>query len=246
MVQLGQHFKSVDGRNRSDWERLQRQFAKKRVDQDRREKLEDRLDDQMVALAADVVMATELQIQQFNAKLDSYDQATVIALMENQELLDLANARIDDLLARAYVMDDGRRVFKTMDGTQVFDEFGVEVMPDELDFDLIGPERPVHEVFLVEIDTREQLQNTRGQLLEFQEKLDETREQAANGEYSVADLEEMDAELMDMIPPSARANVPGMEAPAAAPELSAAFAKPAAPAQMQNAGASAPAPVPFQ
>jgi len=244
MVQLGEHFRTADGRNRSDWERLQRQFAQKRVEQERREKHEDRLDDQMAALAAEVVMATELQLEQFAAKLDTYDQATVVALMENQERLDAVQARISLMLDQAYVHDDGRRLFKTEDGTQVFDEFGEELSADEIDFDLIGPDRPTWEAYSAERALENDLVAERTEILDFQEQIDAAREQVAEGEISEADLEALDAELLDIMPTAVRANVPGMEMPDVAPELPASFSKSATPPQTSSVGVTAPTPVP--
>lgn len=246
MVQLGQHFKSVDGRDRSDWKRLQHQFAKKRLDQERKDKLENRLDDNIAALAVEVIMATELQIQQFQIKLTSYDAATVTALMDNQERLDAVNLQMSVLLDQAYVLEDGRRVFKTEDGTQVFDEHGEEVGADVVDPASIGDEHPTWESYQTLRLEKSQIEVERTEILEFQERLDDAREQTADGQISEVDLEALEADLADMMPASVRANVPGMEAPAAAPELSASFAKPAAPAQMQIAGASAPALTPIQ
>lgn len=246
MVQLGEHFRTVDGRNRSDWERLQRQFAQKRVEQERREKHEDRLDDQMVALAAEVVMATELQLEQFTAKLDAYDQATVVALMENQERLDAVQARISLMLDQAYVHEDGRRLFKTEDGTQVFDEFGEELSADEIDFDLIGPDRPTWEAYSAERALENDLVAERTEILEFQERVDAAREQIAEGEISEADLEALDAELMDIMPTAVRTHVPGMEMPEAAPELAVSFARSSTTPQMSNAGIATPALTPIQ
>lgn len=78
-------------------------------------------------------MATPTQVEEFEIKLDSYDEAIVTALMENQELLDAVRNEITAMLSQAYVLEDGRRVFKTEDGTQVFDEFGTEVQADEVD-----------------------------------------------------------------------------------------------------------------
>ena len=68
-------------------------------------------------------VATDMQIQEFEAKLDRYEAATVAALIENQERLDVVTAQMIVLLDQTYVLEDGRRVFKTEDGTQVFDEF---------------------------------------------------------------------------------------------------------------------------
>lgn len=246
MVQLGEHFRTVDGRNRSDWERLQRQFAQKRVEQERREKHEDRLDDQMAALAVEVIMATELQLKQFSAKLDTYDEATVVALMENQERLDAVQARISLMLDQAYVHEDGRRLFKTEDGTQVFDEFGEELSAEEIDFDLIGAERPTWEAYSAERALENDLMAERAEILEFQEQVDAAREQVAEGDISEADLEALDAELMDIMPTAVRAHVPGMELPEPAPELSGAFERSVSTPQMQNAGAFAPVLTPIQ
>ena len=41
------------------------------------------------------------------------------------------------MLAKAYVLDDGRRVFETADGARVYDEFGEFVPPEIIDPDLI-------------------------------------------------------------------------------------------------------------
>lgn len=70
-----------------------------------------------MAVAAAEVAATEIQIRQFNAKLDVYDQATVDALMENQRLREAVQAKMDAMLDRAFVVEDGRRVFKSADGS---------------------------------------------------------------------------------------------------------------------------------
>ena len=139
--------------------------------------------------------------------------------MENQELLDAVNARIEDMLSRAYVMEDGRRMFKTDDGTQVFDEFGTEVSRDELDFDLIGDERPTSEAYETLVENRGQLEAERTEILEFQEKADAAREQIADGEISEDDLAELDADLLDAMPDVVRGNVSGLEPREPAPNL---------------------------
>lgn len=145
MSQLGEHFGSDDRSRHSEWLQHQQWFIKARRDHERKEEAADNLQDDILALAAEVILATEIQIEEFKVKLDAYDEATIIALMENQEQLDAINAQLLSMLERAYVMDDGRRVFKTEDGTQVFDEFANEVTCDELDFDLISPDSPTWE-----------------------------------------------------------------------------------------------------
>lgn len=245
MLQLGDHFRSVDGRRRSDWERIQRRFARQRYENERREKLEDRLEDNAAAFATGMVVATQMQIEAFELKLDRYEEATVAALIENQEQLDAVNARIFAMLDQAYVLDDGRRVFRTEDGTQVFDEFGEEVGPDEIDPAMIGDEFPTWEAFQPLLTERNALDAERAQLLDFQEQLDEARDRIAEGDISEAELNELDAELAELAPPAVRSRVPGMEISDRVPELSASFAKSTTIPQAPSAGMAEPAPTPM-
>ena len=246
MVNLGEHFASDDRSRHSEWLRQQQWFIKARQDNQRRDTIEDKAEQNVSAFASAVVVATAMQIEEFEIRLDSYDEATVIALMENQELLDAVNARIDALLAQAYVMEDGRRVFKTEDGTQVFDETGVEIEASVLDPNLIGRDRPTWEAFSAEKDTQQALVVERTEILEFQEMADAAREQIAEGEISEADLEALDAELLDMMPASVRDYVPGLEPATPAPDVTVDVTNPTVVPPTQNAEASAPAPMPFQ
>ena len=210
MVAIREHFRSEGQGRESEWARQRKWFIKARHDHQRREEIADKHEDGVAALAAETVMATQAQIERFEVKLDSYDQATVAALMENQELLDAVQDRISDMLAQAYVMEDGRRVFGTEDGTQVFDEFGVEVGADELDPLLVGDQHPTWEAYAAERASEQALIAERGEILEFQERLDAAREQVAEGDITVSDLEELDAELLDIMPDSVRAHA-GLE-----------------------------------
>lgn len=248
MIQLGEHFASEDRSRHSEWLRQQRWFIKSRQDNERREDIQVKQGDDFAAFASEVIMATATQLKAFEVKLDTYDHATVAALMENQELLDAVNDRIDAMLARAHVMEDGRRVFKTEDGMQVFDEFGGEVAAEELDPAAISNDRPTWEAYSAEQETKQALTTERAQIIEFQEKLDSAREQIAEGEISETDLEALDAELLETMPDAVRAHVPDLEPRAVVPDLTAQFRAPAAipAAQTQSAEASAPAPAPFQ
>ena len=75
-------------------------------------------------LASSVILATEIEVQEFQAKLDIYDEVTVKALMENQKALDAINAEIEEKFKDSHVMDDGRKVLKSKDGTWAIDEEG--------------------------------------------------------------------------------------------------------------------------
>jgi len=247
MVQLGEHFAS-EGRSRhSEWLRQQRWFIKAQQDHKRREEVLERQEDSLSALGSEAIIATQMQIDAFEVRLNSYDEATVLALMENQELLDAVNDRINAMLARAYVMEDGRRVFRTEDGTQVFDEFGGEVGEAELHPDQIDPSLPSWEAFSSEIGQLQELQAERTDILDFQERVDAAHEQIAGGEISEADLDALDADLLAMMPPAVRSHIPDLEPQGTVPDLMAQFRAPSAvPSDhMQNAEASAPAPIPF-
>lgn len=79
------------------------------------------------------LLASDRQITAFRVKLDRYDEKTVEALMENRVALEEVQKRLDDMLGKAHVLPDGRRVFKTQDGTRVFDETGLELKADVID-----------------------------------------------------------------------------------------------------------------
>ncbi|MBM1624815.1 hypothetical protein JQV18_06110 [Sulfitobacter mediterraneus] len=242
---MSEQFASEGPGRESEWARQRRWFIKARHDHQRREEMADRLDDSASALSAAVSIASEVQIREFKVKLDTYDSATVEALMENQQLLDATRERIGAMLDRAYVMEDGRRVFKTEDGTQVFDEHGVEVGSDELDPSLIGNERPKWEAFSADKTTELGLINERTEILEFQEKVDAARERV-DSEISEDDLTELDADLLEAMPDSVRAHA-GIELHAPPSDLTAQFKGLAGiPApQTQNAEVSTPAPAPM-
>jgi len=242
VLELGDHFRSVDGRRQSDWERLQRQFAHKRNEQERREKLEDRMEDNATAFAAGMAVATDIQIQDFEAKLDRYEAATVAALIENQERLDTVTAQMFVLLDQAYVLEDGRRVFKAEDGTQVFDEFGEEVGADEIDPDLIGGDYPTWESYQPLLAEKQALDTEREQLLDYQERLDDARDRIADGDLTEAELDELDAELADLAPPAVRAQVPDSDASTDTPDRTAAEPVQHASPKLNAAQGSSPTP----
>lgn len=234
LVQITDHFRNKDKAHPGQsGQRLW--FIKAREAQQRRANWQDDLDSNVLGLATETMMATQIQIEEFKIKLDTYEEATTAALMENQVALDLVNARLQALLDRAYVMEDGRRVFKTEDGTQVFDEFGQEITPDQLDFGLIDPNLPHWESYQPEFELDKSLKMERGQLLEFQEKLDGTREKADSGELTNNDLEELDADLLEAMPPSVAKQISGVENASIIPNATSSFTANANPTTLQAA-----------
>ncbi|MGJ8530187.1 hypothetical protein [Maritalea sp.] len=92
MIRLNEHFKADVRHRHTEWLRQQRWFIKSRQAKLRSDEAADKAEQALTAFAAEVIMATEIQIQQFNTKLDCYDEATVAALMDNQVLLDQLNS----------------------------------------------------------------------------------------------------------------------------------------------------------
>lgn len=219
MLQPGDHIRA-EGRNGPiEWQREQQRLVQLR--DERRQKEKDRNDDHLNdAMAA--VAATLEQIRAFEEKLDLYDEAIVKALMENEEKLVAAKAETDALLEQAYIMEDGRRVFRTEDGTKMFDEQGQKIGSEELDADLIGPERPTWEAFDSARTKEDVLVEERQKIIEFQEEVDSARDQIAEGDTSKAELNDLDAELKMLTPPSVRSHLQDAEP---VPEMSGEFAK---------------------
>ena len=87
--------------NRRKW------FIAAREQREHKEHLEDKADEAFLEFATSVILATQAEIEAFQVKLDTYDEATVKALMINQEALDAVNAEILDMLSRAHKLDDG-------------------------------------------------------------------------------------------------------------------------------------------
>lgn len=82
---------------------------------------QDQKDAELEAAEADALMdavttmLTTAEITEFRQELDLYDTATVAALQENDRALTETQQRMDELLDEAYVLPDGRRVFKSKD-----------------------------------------------------------------------------------------------------------------------------------
>lgn len=162
--------------------------------------------------AVQAVLATDKQIAAFTAKLDRYDEKTVEALMENRVALDEVQTRLDDMRGQAHVLPDGRRVFKTQDGTRVFDEGGVELNADVVDPNAVADERPPWERYKASLDAKARLEQERNGLHEFQAKSDAAREELDRGNVTAERLDELDAEMQAAMPEAVRRKL-GNEGP---------------------------------
>ncbi len=166
-----------------------------------RRELDQKLNETTMDNFVDVlVLATAEQIAEFSAELDRYDAATVEAIMENQQKLEKIQAELRDKLARAYVLPDGRRVFKSADGMRAYDEFGEELKPEAIDPDTIENWRPRYEEYLGDRRTEKSLIQERSELEAFDKCIQEARERKDEADLTAKELEEVRKDLADNMP----------------------------------------------
>lgn len=132
------------------------------------------------------------------------------------------------MLLRAHVLDDGRRVFRTQDGAKVFDEFGTEVAPEIVTPDEIDPSAPIWEEYWSDRERHTELTQERQELLDYQERLDDTRERVTDGELSADEIDALETELEELMPLAVQEEL-GLE-PTQVPELEGDFVRATAPA----------------
>lgn len=246
MVRLSEHFERKEQSHHSDWVKQQRWFIKSRQDKKQRADAEQKHDDEVLASAIEAVIATQTQLQGFEVRLDEYDESIVAALMDNQILLDEIGQRLMDVeadLAPLFddphannVMDDGRRVFLTADRSQAYDEIGQEIGSEEYDYDLFGADAAPVDPYIGHLKLRGELIQSRTEALEarqniyeFEESVADARLESTSGEMTQDRLEELSAELDDLMPPEIGIHMSGYEPPAEALNLTSEFAKPARP-----------------
>lgn len=200
-------------------------FIAARDQREKKQLAEDRADDELLELATSTLLATPAEIEAFEVRLDHYDEATVKALLENQEALDAINLEIETMRMEAYRLDDGTLVFKSETGN-VFNEHGVQMSPDIIPPEAIPDKNPSWERYNGAVSTRDGLLVEREQLHEYQEKLDSARDAARSGELTKDELDALDQELADTMPPSVAKHLPEdmrPKAPAPAADLKSAF-----------------------
>ncbi|MCO5147384.1 MAG: hypothetical protein M9895_14555 [Aquamicrobium sp.] len=196
--------------DRREEERRIHQHVKDKEERDKKREQDTSAEHDALLDMAITILATEAEFNGFMIELDEYDAATVKALMENDEQLKQVREELKILLDKAYVLPDGRRVFKTEDGTRVFDEHGVEV--EDIDPDMIEDWRPHWELYQNPFEREADLVQQRDDILEFQKLADETRAEArrANeaGGMNRERLQELREKLADEAPDAVKRQLP--------------------------------------
>lgn len=189
---------------------LEKFLRQQREERLRKERKDDANEETSEFLDTALMIISAAEADAFRVELDRYDAATVAALQENDEAMDHVRERMDKLLAKAYVLPDGRRIFKTEDGTRVFDEFGVEVGKDEIDPALIEDARPAWETYKIELDEKTRLLDERKELLDYQAKLDDARERLDAGDMTRKEFDQVRGELKADMPDAVRKQLPDL------------------------------------
>jgi len=208
MINLATSFKQKDTAHNTETLRRQRWYIAFREEQKRKEKLEAEAEDALSDFASAVILAQPEQIFEFNQKLDRYDEATVKALMENTEALERIEKQIQEQLKHAHVMEDGRKIFKSADGTWAVDQNGHKLDPQKDDLDLIPQTVVTAEDFLQTNDELKRLQKEHQEILDYQEKLDHARDRADKDNFSQDELDTLEQELETSMPQAVQEQLP--------------------------------------
>ncbi len=182
-----------------------------REERERKAKAERAENDMSDALDAAVLVVTAAEIADFRVELDTYDAATVAALQENGLALEHVRERLDAMLAKAHVLPDGRRVFKTEDGLQVFDEHGNAVEAETIAPQEINDARPRWEAYKPHLDEKQRLLAEQSDLLDYQAQLDDARDRLDAGDLTREEFYALREDLKEQAPDAVRARVPGLQ-----------------------------------
>lgn len=174
--------------------------------------------------AANIVttLITSEQADLLQAEIDIWQEATVETVMNYDLLIERTESELALMLSQAHVLDDGRRVFKTEDGLQVFDEHGNELNHNIIHPDEISNSNPRWEQYQNAVDRLEELNQGRSDALVFQDKLDNIQDRLDNGEITQAEFEDLRQDLIDSAPQTIMGNAAkrGLDVGSRIPDLS--------------------------
>lgn len=158
--------------------------------------------DEVADFAATVISLEQSEL--FQSEINVFHEASYEALAQIDAEIDLLDEKIENILDNAHTLEDGRRVFKTEDGTRVFDEFGQLVETQIIDPIEISDELERWEVFDDLTNNRSLLLKERGAVIDFQSKTDHADERLNSGELSTAEYNDLRDELYNTAPDRVR------------------------------------------
>ncbi|MCR9089465.1 MAG: hypothetical protein NXH97_22325 [Rhodobacteraceae bacterium] len=187
----------------------------------RKEKAEaEQFDAGDILTVAIVAGATAIQIEQLSERTDLHQQLVIEALQENRLAIDASQEDLDRLLDQAHVLEDGRRVFETRDGTAVIDEYGNKVADDIITPGEVDDTRPDAETYLARRDAHIALMKEQTDLLAYQRELDRFDQAIAAGNLSQDDVARMQDFMDTQAPAAIRAKLPASDPASQGPSAS--------------------------
>jgi len=183
-------------------------FIASKHQQEQNELKQEKAEDEFFDLAASVILADPIEVEAFKADLDTYDALTIEAIMENREILEALYLEQDAALENAYQLDDGTYVFKSEDGIRVFDKEGKQLSAEIADPNQIPDHHTTHEAWQ---DIRNKIHKHEiidQKLLDYQEKLDTTRERLDDGELTQDEFDELKDGIKNDMPIEVRRKLP--------------------------------------
>lgn len=190
----------------------QRFLLRRQEEERRRERKEEARNDDAELMDLTLAVVASSDLAEFRIELDRYDAAAIAALQENERALIEVRERLDAMLAKAHVLPDGRRVFKTEDGLRVFDEHGNEVDVAIIDPDMIEDWRPRAEGYLEDLERAEVLNAERDIVIAYQQKLDDAREHLDAGDLTQDEFDRLREDLKLEMPDAVREQIPELAA----------------------------------
>lgn len=137
--------------------------------------------------------AVQRRIDSLQQRVDELDRASLLAMQEAQERLDMTRRDANRAI-------DGRRVYETEDGRTVFDEQGAEVARDEIDPTIWNADGPTWEHYTSRKDTLDEAVEFRARVQEQKARLED--------DPSTEELDDIEAALDNLerdMPPGVRA-----------------------------------------
>ena len=146
------------------------------------------------------------QTVRFQEQLNRLDQASMEALLENEEQQRVAREELKRLQDRAYeiTMPDGHTVKLYRDGNSVRDDDGAVVSPDIIKAEDISQNAPTWAERKARGDAITDLEKRRNEIIKFREEVQHTQQHAKSGDISADELGHLQADLDKKIPDDVR------------------------------------------
>lgn len=176
-------------RHRKAHEHLQNMLRNKRVKREAEDDQNDFVD------LVQMIMASDESITRFQDKIDEFRNNTVQNILDYQNQLDELKAEKAALLGNAHVLPDGRHVFRTEDGKNVFDEEGHKVDPDVITPSKISAKSTSWDHFSANRDETDKVKSKLNKEVTTLEKIDELQVELDNGKPTADKLKELNEQL---------------------------------------------------